>query len=356
MSSTMDHRSATTEAFAGTVLVLGGGGTKGIAHIGVLKALAEAQLAIDAVVGVSIGALIGAGWAVGLGWRELAEVAVRLRRQDVAVVRRRALWWGGIRAPSLLDPEPFWAFLRRTLPPLPAGGTARPLRVAATALGAGEVAWFGAGRNNDVALVDAVYASCALPPYYPPWEHEGERYADGGLVDVLPVAAALAWGAQRLVVVDVGPDVRPAPEAAYWSRGMLAVLDRALTLQFVLQRARAREVAACAGRPVLWIRPRVGHLSGWTFDRTLYLLEEGYRAAWEALGTAAAAGFPEAGSAPAARRPFVVEQDMERQAERPAGRQHEEQEREARDGSAPTEGGGVEQQRPPEDQRREQEA
>jgi len=259
--------------------------------------LAEVGLAIDGLVGVSIGALVGAGWAVGLDWRALAETALGLRRQDAAAVRRRALWLGGVRAPSLFDPSPFLAFLRRTLPPLSVEATAHPVRIAAVALGAGGVAWFGRGMAEGVPLVEAVYASCALPPYFPPWEHNGERYGDGGLLDVLPVVAAAGWGARRLIVVDVGPEVQPAPEASFWARGMLAVLDRALVLQFVQQRERARRAATSLGPPVLWIRPRVVHLRGWTFDRTLYLLEEGYRATREALAVADPAAFPEARSA-----------------------------------------------------------
>jgi hypothetical protein len=69
---------------------------------------------------------------------------------------------------------------------------------------------------------------------------------------------------------------------------MIAIHDRVLTLNLQEQRRRAEE-DEWVGPPLLTIRPRIGHLGGWVFDRTQFFLEEGYRATREALRTAEAA-------------------------------------------------------------------
>jgi len=67
-------------------LVLGGGGMKGLAHIGVLQALTERGLVPTHIVGSSVGALVGAAWSAGRSVAELREIAVNLRRRDIFVV------------------------------------------------------------------------------------------------------------------------------------------------------------------------------------------------------------------------------------------------------------------------------
>ncbi|HYJ78269.1 MAG TPA: patatin-like phospholipase family protein, partial [Longimicrobiaceae bacterium] len=100
----------------GTVLVLGGGGMKGVAHIGAWKALEEAGVRVDAIVGCSIGALIGCSVAGGAGWRELAKVARGLTKDDIVAINRRAVLFGGVREEAVFVGEHFREWIRRTLP------------------------------------------------------------------------------------------------------------------------------------------------------------------------------------------------------------------------------------------------
>src|SRR5690606_40445043 len=86
-----------------TILVLGGGGMKGIAHIGVWKALQEHGIVPAAIIGTSIGSLIGALLAGGMGWRQQTEIALALKRQDIVSVNRRAMWLGGVREPAVFE-------------------------------------------------------------------------------------------------------------------------------------------------------------------------------------------------------------------------------------------------------------
>ena len=112
----------------GTVLVLGGGGLKGIAHVGAWKALEEAGVRIDAIIGCSIGALIGCSVAGGFGWRELAEVARALKKDDIVSINRRAIVFGGVREEAVFDGDHYLAWIKRNVP-LKSFADARLLRV-----------------------------------------------------------------------------------------------------------------------------------------------------------------------------------------------------------------------------------
>jgi NTE family protein len=264
-----------------TVLVLGGGGMKGVAHIGVWKALEEAGVRVDAVIGCSIGALIGCAVAGGHGWRELAKVARALTKDDIVSINRRAVLFGGVREEAVFDGEHYKEWIRRNLPLKQFGDARFPVRVNAVSLVSGESRWFGTGVDEETAPVDAIYASCAIPIYFPPAKLNGDVLVDGGVLDVLPIRAAAEWAGERIIAVDVGAEITP-PAEGYFEHGMIAIHDRVLTLNLDQQRKRAQE-DAWTGPPLLIIRPRIGHLGGWDFDRTQFFLEEGYRAAREAL-------------------------------------------------------------------------
>ena len=269
-----------------TILVLGGGGMKGMAHIGVWKALEEAGMRPDAIIGTSIGALIGACLAGGLGWRDLAEIARKLRKEDIIEINRRAVWLGGVREPAVFVGDRFQGYLRRTLPVQSFEELSVPLRFNAVSLVSGEEVWFGSGMREDAPLAEAVYASCSLPIYFPPAEIGGDVLVDGGVLDVLPIRMAAEWGAERVVVADVGSDFLP-PDPGYFDRGMIAIHDRVLGIN--LQKQRSSCLDAWDGPPLLYIRPQIGHLHSFDFERTQFFLEEGYLAARRALAAEAAA-------------------------------------------------------------------
>jgi NTE family protein len=269
----------------GTVVVLGGGGMKGVAHIGVWKALEEAGVRPDLVIGTSIGAVVATCLAGGMGWRELAEVARSLTKDDIVLVNKKALWFGGVRESAVFDGQHYRAWLERTLPIRSFSEAVLPVRVNAVSLVSGTEVWFGTGLP-EVPLVDAVYASCALPIYFPPAQLGEDYLVDGGVLDVLPIRTAAEWGAERIIGVDVGADLLP-PEEGYFDRGMIAIHDRVLGIS--LEQQRDACVSEWTGPPMLYIRPDIGHMSAWDFDRTQFFLEEGYRAAHEALAREAAA-------------------------------------------------------------------
>jgi len=269
------------------VLVLGGGGLKGIAHVGAWKALEEAGVRVDGIIGCSIGALIGCSIAGGFGWRELAEVARALKKDDIVSINRRAVLFGGVREESVFDGETYRAYIRRQVPLKSFADARLPIRVNAVSLVRGEEYWFGTGADEATPVADAIYASCAIPIYFPPQRQGDDVLVDGGVLDVLPIRAAAGWATERVIAIDVGSEITP-PAPDYFDHGMIAIHDRVLTLNLQQQRRRLLE-DEWTGPPLLMIRPRIGHLGGWVFDRTQFFLEEGYRATREALRSAAEA-------------------------------------------------------------------
>ncbi len=262
-------------------LVLGGGGLKGLAHLGVWKVLQEEGFEPAGIVGCSIGALVAACLAAGRPLEELEAEARALERPQVAPLLRRALWVNGVRTPSLFRGEA----LRNTIESLlPRGGwEAYRLRfqVNAVELGSGRTEWFGVGARTDVSPVDAVYASAALPVFYPPALLPGGAYVDGGASNSLPVERAAELGATGILAVDVGAGGEvDGREVA--GRGMIAVHQRVFSL--MVARRRLEMVERWQGVPLLYLRPRLDGYGGFDFDQIPFFLEEGERATRELLG------------------------------------------------------------------------
>lgn len=197
------------------VLVLSGGGAKALAHAGAFRALEQAGLSPSHVVGTSMGAVVGAALAAGVPFDQVRRRALGLRRKDVAPFDPLALI-KGLFARSLIPASALRRAITRIVPKTRFEYMKVPLTVTATDLETGELVLLGGEerrgsemdrRGRSIELVDALYASCALPLYFPPLEVDGRRLADGGLRAVLPLKPALAIEpkADMFVAVDVGP-------------------------------------------------------------------------------------------------------------------------------------------------------
>ena len=204
-------------------LVLGGGGAKGAAHIGVLKVLEEMRIPIDCIAGTSMGALVGAGYATGMSAAELESVitAVQWReilasapRQDIPVHRKSrdfAFTNGlefGFKDGKLIPPGGlvpthqiegmFRRIVAGTSPVQDFDRLPIPFRAVATNLETGEMVVFDKG---DIAV--AMRASMAVPAAFAPVEHEGRLLVDGMLVRNLPVDIARQTCADVVIAVPV---------------------------------------------------------------------------------------------------------------------------------------------------------
>lgn len=261
-------------------VVLGGGGLKGLAHIGAWRAFEEAGLAVRGIVGTSIGALVGVCLAGGMRWDEMMSVARELERQDIVKIARRAVWINGVRAPSLYRGEVLRDYIASVLPVREWSELRFPVQLNAVDLGSGRTVWFGPGARTDVPPLDAVCASASLPVLYPPVHLEGRHYVDGGAGDALPLDRAAALGASGLVAVDVGAEQQVDGHAVV-ERGMVAIHQRVFSL--MAGRRRREAVQRWEEPPLLYVRPDlVGH-TVFDFDAVEYFLDEGYLAARRTL-------------------------------------------------------------------------
>lgn len=188
-------------------LALGGGSARGWAHIGVIRALADAKIEPDIVCGTSIGALVGAAYAGGELDR-LEDWVRGLRLQTVVSFLDFSLNGGLIKGDKLI------AFFRQHFVDREIAELARPFGAVATDLHRGREVWLREGR-----VTDAVRASIALPGLFTPVQRDGRWLVDGGLVNPVPVSLCRAMGADVVIAVDLNADLlgrhlKPEPAQA----------------------------------------------------------------------------------------------------------------------------------------------
>ena len=191
-----------------TAFVLGGGGLLGSGEVGMLRALLEAGVRPDLVVGTSVGAINGAAVAADpsvTAVETLAGVWQRLADSDVyrggAISRARHL----ARTRTHVHPnEPLRDLLEEQLGDRRIEDLAVPYQCVAASIERAAEHWFTNG-----SVVDAVLASSAVPGVLPPVQVGDEHFLDGGLVNSIPVGRAVALGARRVYVLQVGRIDRP---------------------------------------------------------------------------------------------------------------------------------------------------
>jgi NTE family protein len=248
--------------------------------VGAWQALEEAQVEFHGIIGTSIGALIGACVAGGMGWTELVPLAFALKREDIVRINRRAVWMNGLRQESVFLGGPLREYIERILPVTEWKDLALPLQVNAVNLESGQTEWFGVGANTDISMVDAIYASAALPVFYPPAHINGGSYVDGGAEHPFPLHRAAELSASGIVGVDVGAGEH-SPVENVAEQGMLAIHQRVFAM--MSWRKRADLVTKWKEPPLLFVRPHLEGYQTFDFDSTGYFLEEGYRATRAAL-------------------------------------------------------------------------
>jgi NTE family protein len=186
-----------------TAFVLAGGGSLGAVEVGMLQALVERRIAPDLVVGASVGAVNGAYFAGrpdGAGVESLGAIWRGLRRGDVFPLGLVGGFLGFIGMRShLLDPDRLRSLLERNLPLTRLEDAKVPCHVVATDVLSGEEVRLSSGP-----AVDVVLASAAIPAVFPPVRIGDRQLSDGALASNTPLSAALALGAERLIVLPTG--------------------------------------------------------------------------------------------------------------------------------------------------------
>lgn len=182
--------------------MLSGGGSLGAAQIGALRALLEAGITPDLLIGCSVGALNAAGLAMNPTLARLDELEAMWRsltQRDVFGGSRRTVATHLFRRDDhLYEPDALRALVRRAVPLRDLSETAVPCHVVTTDLRDGRSCWWSEGDPLTV-----LSASACLPAVFPPVPLGGSLHVDGGVTNPVPVARALDLGAVRTWVIDV---------------------------------------------------------------------------------------------------------------------------------------------------------
>jgi NTE family protein len=284
MSISLRHRRAERDGAAPRpreAFVFSGGGSLGAAQVGALRALLEAGIRPDVVVGCSVGALNAAALAVDPTLDrvlEMERVWRGVERHHVFGRSRRLaptpLLNAVRRDDHLSEPEALRSLVRSWVPVADLAHTAVPCHVVTTDLERGLATWWSAGDP-----VEVLSASACLPALFPPVRLGDSLHVDGGVTAPVPVNRALELGAMRVWVLDVSGGVLGRRGARMTALDVLlhsfaisrSLLDRQLPGPHPDQQViRLR-------------RPDVGHLEMRDFSQTARLMAAGYAVAREAL-------------------------------------------------------------------------
>ena len=262
------------------VVALSGGGAKGAAHVGALKAMEEQGYAAGHYVGTSMGAVIAAMFAGGMSYEGAVQRITALSRADVARLAVGALL--GPLGRSILKEEPLRDTIAQLVPAQRFDDLAVPLTVTAVDVETSELVLFGAGGRSDVPLHDALYASSALSVYYPPAVIGGRAYVDGGLRAVFPIETAAAMDPDLVIGVYTGAQAVETPKGEPGRFGVLAAHDHAMRIMMAVQAEEA--IARWNGRvPLVVIRPQVEPRATFDLKHAMRYVEAGYREAIRVL-------------------------------------------------------------------------
>jgi len=273
-------------------LALGGGGARGLAHIGVLRVLEREEIPIHLIVGTSIGALVGGAYVSGLnpaGLQKKAEEYLNssefrsstikafegahvkeeagLAQKIQTYLRNHFYMIQAMFKPGILSNEDFQATIDYFIPDIQIEETRIPFRTVATDLVSGEEVIFSKG-----SLRQAVMASCAVPGAIAPLQ-EGERLlSDGGTICRVPSAVARQEGADIVIAVVV--------DRGIGSEELRSVVDVYLRVNEIMgERLKQYELAEAD----VVILPVVGDLHWSSFSQAMNLIDEGEKAAREKL-------------------------------------------------------------------------
>jgi NTE family protein len=244
-------------------LALSGGAARGIAHVGVLKVLAEHGIRVDCVAGTSAGALVGGALASGMPMEEIEKVGRSLRWRDLG---RMTLSRLGVQSNAFLE-----EYVRARFPVSRFEELSVPFAAVATDLRTGA----RVVMRDEGDLGFAIRASCAVPGWYVPvTDSEGRQLIDGGLVANLPVSVVRSLGAEVVVAVDVNS------EGAKFMGPPTSVIGVLVQSMLVVQRVAVEHQRQLAD---VVVSPAVGHLRWDELARAAEFIDAGAEAARAAL-------------------------------------------------------------------------
>lgn len=242
-------------------LALGGGSARGLTHIGLLKALEEAGIPIDFLVGTSMGSLVAGLYASGMSVDNLIYLVTTVEFghlfEPLAPTR------GGLVGPQRLE-----HFIDLLTDNATFDRLAIPFYAVLTHLETGQEVVWNTGR-----ISRGILGSTAIPGTFPPVELDGEYYVDGGVASLVPVEAARRLGADVVIAADVRG----------YRRGPVNPHNPLEVLNTVLTHLLTANADAQLGLADVVVFPDISHNAHMAYDRAADLIQAGYEAAQQVL-------------------------------------------------------------------------
>ncbi len=280
-----------------TCLVLGGGGARGAAHVGLLRVMERERIPVDCIVGTSMGAIVGALYAAGLSADEIGaalaqtdwnavmrdspprnERSMRRKEDELRLLGgvEVGVQDGKVALPrGVIQGQRIELLFRRLLAPVwqvrDFDDLPIPFRAVATDLLTGEKVVFGEGD-----LVKAIRASMSVQGVFAPVRVDGRLLVDGGIVDNVPLDEARNLGAERLIVSRVG-----SPFLTEDQLGSPLAVSQQVT--YVLMKRVIEMQLATLGPDDLLLQPDLGDITSQDFNRSVQAAAAGEAAAEKAL-------------------------------------------------------------------------
>ncbi len=270
-------------------LALGGGGARGYAHIGVIRTLLAHQVPIDVVAGTSMGAVIGGAYACGVDLYKLEKILKNLDVNKLLGIPDTTLRGienlAGKTASEYLFKKADWRtceperlkqlyeFLKLFTGERTFEDLSVPLSVIACDIDTGEEVVLRSGK-----LYRAIAASISFPGIHPPIYYNGRFLVDGGLVNKIPVDAAVAMGAQIVIAVDVGASLN-----ARVMTSLDVLMQSHVITSRELVRLKLELMHQRLGENLIIIRPEVDRIRMFQLRQLDLPIREGERATVEKL-------------------------------------------------------------------------
>ncbi len=236
---------------------LGAGGSRGVAHIGFLRAMEEAGIKPDYIAGCSMGSIIGAAYARGMSLDNMQKAVHKLRLLDIIAPTGKR---GG-----LFEPKKIRKLLERYLGDPDFSDLKIPYRCIAVDMVTQSVVEFSEGK-----VLDGVIASSCIPAIFKPIERNGMRLVDGGILDRVPYKTVKEMGADVVVAVDV-LGWRDCSEKMPTTLGVLLetvdLMDNARTK---MKKERDKDMYD------FWLEPELGNMSQYSLKQVAFAYEKGY--------------------------------------------------------------------------------
>jgi len=256
-------------------LALGGGGARGCAHIGVIKALTEAKIPIDFIAGTSIGSFIGGVYSAG-DINMLEEFLIKIKLKDVVkyldpVLPKRGLFEGA----------KFKKIIEQLVPRSDFKYARVPYIAVATDLMTGKEVRIKSGN-----IADAIRSSIAIPGIFTPFKKGRQYLVDGGVVNPLPVSVVRDMGADIVIAVDLNHSfMKEKSGHKETSQGKFlkwvtpewpTIIDVMENCVFMMQ-SEITQKNLMLSKPDFLLQPELGGSSIFDFHHAKQLIDIGYR-------------------------------------------------------------------------------